>query len=771
MGAAVMRAGGARLFRFMAAADPAVALALDDVVWVLGSFCALNQKPFDPPLLVGQYAPPYTTESLIRMARALGFRIQGTHCDSENLGTLTLPCIALLKTPQETPAEAAADATPNSAPDETVPTQGATESAGADSASPEPAGASARPALLIQVTDTAVTLFEAGTNVPVTWPLAQFAARTNGRVFQLARAATLLKDPDDALARTRPFGFWWFIPELLRHKRVWREVLGASLVIQLLALAIPLFTQVIIDRVITHHAESTLIVIGVGMGMFLLFSAVLSWVRQYLVLHTGNRVDAVLGAAVFEHILKLPLGYSAHRPTGVITTRLHGVETIREFVAGAAVTLILDLPFLVIFVAIMLYYSVVLTLIALVLIGLVVGISLVIAPIFRQRLNEQYLLGARNQAFATEYIAGVETVKSLQMEPTVNARYRDYWAQFLRSGFEARQIANTYNVVANGLEQALSLVILIYGAYYVMNGTSFTVGMLVAFQMFAARLSQPMLRLVGLWQQFQEARLAVARLGDVMNAPPEPYTVVPSRQRSRAGAIAMEGVSFRYGDDRPFLYENFDVRIAPGQVVAVTGPSGCGKSTLTKLLQGFYQPTAGTIRIDGTDIRHLAANDLRQDLGVVPQETILFAGTLYDNLLLARPQATFDEIVQAAKMAEIHAVIEQLPEGYQTEIGERGVGLSGGQKQRLAIARALLKKPKILIFDEATSNLDQETAEHFAQTINQLKGQVTMLFIAHGLPKTLHVDVVVTLGSKADAVRPEDAAEGSATPHLVRATV
>lgn len=528
MGAALMRAGGARLFRFMAAADPAVTLALDDVVWVLGSFCALNQKPFDPALLVGQYAPPYTTESLIRMARALGFRIQGTHCDSENLATLTLPCIALLKTPQDTPAEAGAGATPNSAPDETVPTQGATESAGADSVPPEPAGTSARPALLIQVTDTAVTLFEAGTNVPVTWPLAQFAARTNGRVFQLARAATLLKDPDDALARTRPFGFWWFIPELLRHKRVWREVLGASLVIQLLALAIPLFTQVIIDRVITHHAESTLIVIGVGMGMFLLFSAVLSWVRQYLVLHTGNRVDAVLGAAVFEHILKLPLGYFAHRPTGVITTRLHGVETIREFVAGAAVTLILDLPFLVIFVAIMFYYSVVLTLIALVLIGLVVGISLVIAPLFRQRLNEQYLLGARNQAFATEYIAGVETVKSLQMEPTVNARYRDYWAQFLRSGFEARQIANTYNVVANGLEQALSLVILIYGAYYVMNGTTFTVGMLVAFQMFAARLSQPMLRLVGLWQQFQEARLAVARLGDVMNAPPEPYTVVPA---------------------------------------------------------------------------------------------------------------------------------------------------------------------------------------------------------------------------------------------------
>ena len=256
-----------------------------------------------------------------------------------------------------------------------------------------------------------------------------------------------------------------------------------------------------------------------------------------------------------------------------------------------------------------------------------------------------------------------------------------------------------------------------------------------------------------------------------MNVPPEPYTVVPSRQRSRVGAIALEGVSFRYGEDRPFLYENFSLTIAPGQIVAVTGPSGCGKSTLTKLLQGFYQPTAGTIRIDGTDIRHLAANELRQDLGVVPQETILFTGTLYENLLLARPQATFDEIVQAARIAEIHTVIEQLPKGYQTEIGERGVGLSGGQKQRLAIARALLKKPKVLIFDEATSNLDQDTAEHFAQTINQLKGQMTMFFIAHGLPKALHVDVVVALGAKADALHPQETPGGSAAPHLVRATI
>lgn len=744
----------ARWQGLLAAPPPAAVAALssEDLLWLLGSFCALNHKPFDPALVVGQYAPPYTTDSLILMARALGFRIQGQPCAASALGGLTLPCVVFVTASPE------------------AHDTGVTDVSQAEVCAPDPPGP-VRPAILIQADGTTVTLFEAGTNVPVTLTVADFAARATGLVFQWALVAGTLTDPDGALVRTQPFGFRWFIPELLRHKRVWREVLGASLVIQLLALALPLFTQVIIDRVIVHHAQSTLIVIGIGMALFLVFSAVLNWVRQYLVLHTGNRVDAVLGAAVFAHLLKLPLRYFEHRPTGVITTRLRGVETIREFVAGAAVTLILDLPFLLIFVAIMFYYSVVLTLIALTLIGLVVMISLVIAPIFRDRLNEQYLLGARNQAFATEYIAGLETVKSLQMEPTLNARYRDYWAQYLQSGFGVRQIANTYNVLANGLEQALSLVILIYGAYYVMNGTTFTIGMLVAFQMFAARLSQPILRLVGLWQQFQQARLAVARLGDVMNAPPEPYTLVPHRLRSVSGGMTIQDVSFRYADHLPFLYEHFTLTIDPGQIVAVTGPSGCGKSTLAKLLQGFYLPTTGVITVNGTDIRHLAANELRQDLGVVPQETILFSGTIYDNLLLACPQATFEQVVQAARMAEIHTVIEQLPQGYQTAIGERGAGLSGGQKQRLAIARALLKQPKILIFDEATSSLDSATAEQFAKTINQLKGQVTMLFISHALPHTLQVDAVVALGAGADAVHPKETPDSSTTPHLVRATV
>jgi subfamily B ATP-binding cassette protein HlyB/CyaB len=276
-----------------------------------------------------------------------------------------------------------------------------------------------------------------------------------------------------------------------------------------------------------------------------------------------------------------------------------------------------------------------------------------------------------------------------------------------------------------------------------------------------------MLRLVGLWQQFQQASLSLARLGDLMNAPVEPYSATPARDAAGRGQIQIDGIGFRYAEHLPLVYENLSLAIQPGQMIAIMGPSGCGKSTLAKLLQGFYQPSAGRILIDGIDIRYLSANELRSHFGVVPQETVLFSGTIYENLQMANPNAAFEQITASCKMAEIHSVIEGLPQGYQTEIGERGAGLSGGQKQRIAIARALLKRPNILVFDEATSALDGPTAEHFAQTINTLKGKVTMLFITHGIPKGLNIDAVFRLTEKgaqllSTAARPNEASKGSA---------
>lgn len=702
------------------AGSPAtVKLAASDVLWAFGSFCALHQKPFDASLLLQQHPGPHTSDTLIYAGRGLGFRVKRREWDLAELHRVHVPCLVVLQ-----PAPLG----------------------GEDNVTKEDSSPVYRLALLCRSSATEVALFHAGSNTGIVYSVNEFATQYAGTVILLAPQSKRAQDADTSAARGAVFGFRWFVPELLKHRRVWRDVLIASLIIQVLALATPLFTQVVIDKVVVHRTQSTLMVITFGMAVFLVFSSLLTWVRQYLVLHTGNRVDAVLGAAVFEHLLKLPPRYFEQRPTGVIAARLRGVETIREFIAGAAVTLILDLPFLILFLAVMFDYSVLLTLITLGLIGVIVALSLVVGPIFRTRLNEQFLLGARNQAFTTEYVAGMETVKSLQMEPQLRQKYGDYLAQYLGSGFSVRQIANTYNVLASGVEQLLTLLILAVGAYQVMNSSEFTIGMLVAFQMFAARVSQPLLRLVGLWQQFQQASLSVVRLGDIMNAPTEPYSLQPARVRDIRGRLEIEDLSFRYADNLPYLYQGFSLRIDPGKVVTIMGPSGSGKSTLAKLLQGFYAPAGGVIKLDDNDIRHLSANELRHYFGVVPQETTLFAGTVYDNLLIANPGATFPDIVQACKTAEIHEAIEGLPKAYQTEIGERGVGLSTGQKQRIAIARALLKRPRILILDEATSSLDQLTAEHFCTTINQLRGKVTILFITHSVPKTLQVDEIIRIG-------------------------
>jgi subfamily B ATP-binding cassette protein HlyB/CyaB len=692
-----------------------IAVGAEDVLLALAAMCQAHRIPFDAQLVLREFPPPYSLGTVLDAAARLGLEARAREIAAERIARIGTPCIVAL-------AAAPLDAESPTAPPH-------------------------RLAAVTRATDTEVQLIEAGSPRPATLTLDAFLERFAGLVVQFAAAGKPLGDDVDAGAGTAPaFGFRWFVPELLKHRRIWRDVLAASAAIQLLALAVPLFTQVIIDKVVVHQTTNTLVVIGLGLVVVMLFSTALGWVRQYLVLHTGNRVDAVLGTRVFEHLLGLPPRYFEPRPTGTIVARLQGVETIREFVSGAAVTLVLDLPFLAVFLAIMFWYSWQLTLIALAILAAIVAISILIVPAIRARLNQQFLLGARNQAFLTEYVAGMETVKSLQMEPQLKSRYGDYLAAYLVAGFNTRQLSNTYAVAANALEQVMTLAILCVGAWIVMRGDGFTIGMLVAFQMFASRLAQPMLRLVGLWQEFQQAAIAVKRLGDIMNAPAEPATLVPGRAAAEVAELEVEDLAFRYGPNLPHLFDQLGFRLDPGACVALMGPSGSGKSTLAKLLQGFYAPTAGRILINGRDTRTLAANELRANFGVVPQETVLFSGTIYDNLILANPRATFQQVIQACKMAEIHAVIERLPEGYQTVIGEHGTGLSGGQRQRLAIARALLKRPRVLIFDEATSGLDQETAEAFARTVNQLKGRVTMLFIAHQLPRALQVDSTVRLG-------------------------
>jgi subfamily B ATP-binding cassette protein HlyB/CyaB len=727
---------------FTATLQPSQAL------WLLTLFATLYRRNVDASLLVRECVPPLRGADLERIAGHIGLAATLEAVDAGSLAGV----VARSQCPIA------------------VEVRGAGEP-------PE-----------VEATDWAVVLDANGalamlacrnTGAVQTLPMQALRSRMTGASIRLRPQAVAATDPDAAGTRRPVFGFHWFLPELLKHRVLWKDILLASVVLQMLALGLPLFTQAIIDKVIVHRTQSTLIALSVGMVVFIVFTALLTWVRQYLILHVGRRVDAVLCSHAFEHLFKLPLRYFHHRPTGVVAARMQGVETIREFISSAAVTLILDLPFLLIFVAIMFWYSVALTLVVLAILGLIVGASLLVAPLFQARLNEQFLRGAANQAFLTEYVSGMETVKSLQLEPQLNGRYRDLLATFLDSSFRTRQLGNAYSTFAGTLEQVMTLLVLVLGAWIVMQGPSpqpspetvrgsggLTIGMLVAFQMFASRVSQPMLRLVGLWQQFQQARLAVSRLGDVMSAPAETYRLERARAGTGAGAVAIERLSFRYDDNLPLLFEAFSLDVAPGQLIAIMGPSGVGKSTLAKLLQGFYVPTGGSIRVDGVDTCYMAANELRSHFGVVPQETTLFSGTILDNLKIAAPFATFEQVVAACRMAEIHSAIEALPNGYQTELGERGVGLSGGQRQRLAIARALLKGPRILIFDEATASLDPPTADQLARTINGLKQRATILFIAHALPRTLQVDHVVRIGEKVSVVPSEKRPEVTPSPIL-----
>jgi ATP-binding cassette, subfamily B, bacterial HlyB/CyaB len=686
----------------------------------------MQRRMFDATLVQREFPPPHSALTLVDALRSLEMSARVVRRDRNSIVQGKLPCLVFLR-PSAVSAAVAVRQDP------------------AGAASPEEIPAiTCGIALLVKVEDDRLLMFPAGTNEPKVIPAVEFDAQYAGFALE---AANVLESPTDDIESSKApeFGLRWFYSELARHRKVWRDVLLASLFIQLIALATPLCSQVIIDKVIVHQTTSTLMVIASALAIFVVFSGALSWVRQYLVSHTGNRVDAVLGAAVFRHMMRLPLRYFEHRPTGVLAARLNGVETIREFLSGAAVTLLLDLPFLLLFLALMFFYSVWLSLTTLGILALVVGLSVAVAPLFRARLNEQFLLGARNQAFVTEYVAGLETVKSLQMEPQLERRYETFLGAYLGANFATRQLGNTYNTLASGLEQLLNMTILCLGAWLVMRSADFTVGMLVAYQMFASRVSQPMLKLVGLWQQFQQATIAVRRLGDIMNIPTEPWTVAPVREAGGAGAIKLRGVGYRYATDRPYVLRNFNLDVAPGECVVVMGPSGSGKSTLTKLLQGFLWPGEGQVLLDGHDTRHLSANELRAHFGVVPQETILFSGTILENLLLANPLATFEMAVQAAKVAEIHETIEALPAGYKTDVGERGVGLSGGQKQRIAIARAVLKRPRVLIFDEATSGLDVEVADHFATTIARFKGKVTILFVTHRAPERLVPDRIVRL--------------------------
>ncbi|GMU71290.1 MAG: hypothetical protein AMXMBFR42_07550 [Burkholderiales bacterium] len=696
-------------------------IAPADVQWAIGSLCNLHRRAFDATAYVARTPPPHSLVTLVEGLREAGFDVRVVEAGVAALARAPMPCVAMLRAPH-----------------------------------PEDAGggtqviAQVRPSLVVSVSVDRVVWFAAGSRAPNEAPAAVFAAQATG-------TAVLVRLPDDAevgeaaAAPSGRFGFRTVFAELARHRDAVRDVLAASLALHLAGLALPLASQVIIDKVIVNRATSTLAVVAAALALLIAFSAAIGWLRQTVVVHAGTRVDAVLGSRVYAHLLRIPLGFFERRPVGVLVARLNGVETVREFLAGAAITVVLDLPFALVFIVVMTFYSAPLTLVALGCIGALAALSLAVAPSLERRLNEEFMTGARAQALATESLVGIETVKALELEASFTRRYDDALGAWLRAGFATRQLANGYQSAAGALEQAMTAAILCAGAWLVMRGSEFTIGMLVAFQMFASRVSQPVLRLAGLWQQFQQAAIAVRRLADVMDVPAEPRSGVRA-DAAGAARLTFERVGFRHGEGG-WLLHGLDLDVAPGECVVITGPSGCGKSTLCRLAAGFAFPAEGAVRLDGRDTRALACDTLRAALGIVPQDTVLFAGSVLDNLVLSRPHASAEEVERACRRAGVHDAIAALPDGYRTRLGERGIGLSGGQKQRLALARALLKSPRLLLLDEPLSQLDAASAAEVGASISALKGATTIVVVSHVVPPTLLADRVVRMASC--ATRPD----------------
>ncbi len=530
-----------------------------------------------------------------------------------------------------------------------------------------------------------------------------------------------------------PFNLAWFIPAVMKYRRLLGEVLIASLFLQLFALLTPLFTQVVIDKVLVHKGFMTLHVLAVGMVAMALFDAVLSGLRSYLFAHTTNRIDVGLGARLFRHVLALPLAYFETRRVGDTVARVRELEQIRQFLTSNSVTVVLDVLFTIVFLTVMWFYSPTLTIVVIASLPLYAILSLVITPIIRTRLNDKFNRGAENQAFLVEAVSGIQTVKAMAVEPPLQRRWEEQLAGYVTASFRAMNLITIASHIASFVQKATTIALLWLGAYLVIGG-DLSIGQLIAFNMLAGQVTGPLLRLVNLWQEFQQVGISIQRLGDVLNTRPEPaYNPSRTTLPQIAGQVIFDDVTFRYRSDGREVLRGVSLAIQPGQVIGIVGRSGSGKSTITKLIQRLYLPEAGRVLVDGVDLAQVDPAWLRRQVGVVLQENFLFNCSVRDNIALTDPGLSMDLVIAAAKLAGAHEFILDLPEGYDTIVGEHGCALSGGQRQRIAIARALVANPRILIFDEATSALDYESEAIIQHNMTQICRGRTVIIIAHRL--------------------------------------
>jgi ATP-binding cassette, subfamily B, bacterial HlyB/CyaB len=668
----------------------------------------------DRAKLQHEYGPQsFDDTTLLRAAQSLGFSAKRVRQVPQRLHKAPLPCIA-----SDTEGRffilAKVDA---GAPDQTGQ---ATASSRVDA----------------PLADQARVLIQRPGEPPQILGHAAFLGQWSGELIFLTSKA-------DYLGETARFDFTWFIPAVVKYRRLLGEVLLVSLVLQIVGLVTPMFFQVVMDKVLVNHARLTLNVIAIGLLCATVFEVVLTAIRSYVFAHTSSKIDVELGARLFRHLLALPMGYFQSRRVGDSVARIRELENIRSFLTGNAMTLVLDLLFSVIFLAVMLWYSPMLTLIVVLSIPAYLLLSLVFTPVLRARLNEKFNRSAENQSFLVETIGGIDTVKSMAVEPRWQQKWEKQLAGYVAAGLSTSNIATVAGNAVTLVSKLVTVGIMWLGAGLVIDG-KLSVGELIAFNMLAGQVSSPILRLAQLWNDFQQVGISMSRLGDILNTRTE-VEGHKTRIPRLAGAIEFDQVSFRYRPDAPDVIRSLQLKIEPGEVIGIVGRSGSGKSTLTRLAQRLYVPDRGRVLIDGQDIAIVDTASLRHQIGVVLQENMLFNRSVRDNIALTNPALPIEAIIQAAKLAGAHDFICELPEGYDTLVGEHGTGLSGGQRQRIAIARALLGDPRILIFDEATSALDYESEKIIQDNMRQICRGRTVLIIAHRLSAVRDANRIIVM--------------------------
>ncbi|QSX75871.1 type I secretion system permease/ATPase [Lysobacter arenosi] len=592
------------------------------------------------------------------------------------------------------------------------------------------------PFIVAKVNDDQVLIHDLVEKRPRAISQVEFEARYTGRLMQVASRASVLGD----LAR---FDFSWFIPAVVKYRKLLLEVFIVSFFIQLFALITPLFYQVVMDKVLVHRGLTTLDVIATGLVSMAVFDVVLSGLRTYVFSHTTSKIDVELGARLFRHVLALPLAYFESRRVGDTIARVRELENIRSFLTGQALTSVLDLFFTVVFLAVMFYYSGWLTLIVVLSLPVYALISAGITPVLRKRLNEKFARGADNQSFLVETVSGIGTVKAMAVDPRVTRTWDNQLAGYVSAGFGVTRIATLGQQSVQLVQKLVSIAILFWGAKLVIEG-KLSVGQLIAFNMLSGQVAAPIIRLAQLWQDFQQVGISVERLGDILNT----RTELPGSRMALPpiqGRVTFERVSFRYRPDTAEVLSGIDLDIKSGEVIGIVGRSGSGKSTLTKLVQRLYTPERGRVLIDGHDLALADPAWLRRQLGVVLQENFLFNRSVRENIALSDPGMPLERVIHAAKLAGAHDFIVELPEGYDTKVGEHGAGLSGGQRQRIAIARALITDPRILIFDEATSALDYESEHAVMANMRAICKGRTVLIIAHRLSTVRQANRIVVV--------------------------